>query len=169
MMMILIMIFGIVQEFIIALYTPKSTIDRKTLSQFSEYLDLKEIENNGLDINHFLIKIYNNYLDDGSYSQAKYEFKMDKVIEVIAKRNSNWIEHEIEVKTKYYASLYEEAEKATSKNTAVQMPYDGVISFGAAYNALAEIDILDANKQNKSSCTLNAKSSTSGAAQMQFN
>lgn len=115
MMMILIMIFGIVQEFIIALYTPKSTIDRKTLSQFSEYLDLKEMENNGLDINHFLIKIYNNYLDDGSYSQAKYEFKMDKVIEVIAKRNSNWIEHEIEVKTKYYASLYEEAEKDTSK------------------------------------------------------
>ena len=101
MMMILIMIFGIVQEFIIALYTPKSTIDRKTLSQFSEYLDLKEMENNGLDINHFLIKIYNNYLDDGSYSQAKYEFKMDKVIEVIAKRNSNWIEHEIEAKTKY--------------------------------------------------------------------
>lgn len=115
MMMILIMIFGIVQEFIIALYTPKSTIDRKTLSQFSEYLDLKEMENNGLDINHFLIKIYNNYLDDGSYSQAKYEFKMDKVIEVIAKRNSNWIEHEIEAKTKYYASLYEEAEKDTSK------------------------------------------------------
>ena len=39
----------------------------------------------------------------------------NKVIEVIAKRNSNWIEHEIEVKTKYYASLYEEAEKDTSK------------------------------------------------------
>jgi len=110
MMMILIMIFGIVQEFIIALYTPKSTIDRRTLSQFSEYLDLKEMENNGLDINHFLIKIYNNYLDDGSYSQAKYDYKMDKVIEVIAKRNSNWIEHEIEAKTNYYASLYTKEE-----------------------------------------------------------
>ena len=59
--------------------------------------------------------------------------------------------------------------EATSKNTAVQMPYDGVISFGAAYNALAEMDILDTNKQNKCSCTLNAKASTSGAAQMQFN
>ena len=106
MMMILIMIFGIVQEFIIALYTPKSTIDRRTLSQFSEYLDLKEMENKGLDINHFLIKIYNNYLDDGSYSQAKYDFKMDKVIEVIAKRNSNWIDHEIEAKTNYYISLF---------------------------------------------------------------
>lgn len=110
MMMVLIMIFGIVQEFIIALYTPKSTIDRRTLSQFSEYLDLKEMENNGLDINHFLIKIYNNYLDDGSYSQAKYDYKMDKVIEVIAKRNSNWIEHEIEAKTNYYASLYTKEE-----------------------------------------------------------
>ena len=58
-------------------------------------------------------------------------------------------------------------EKATSKNTAVQMPYDGVISFTTVYDV--EIYILDANKQNKCSCTLNAKASTSGAAQMQFN
>ena len=115
MMMILIMIFGIVQEFIIALYTPKSTIDRRTLSQFSEYLDLKEMENKGLDINHFLIKIYNNYLDDGSYSQAKYDYKMDKVIEVIAKRNSNWIDHEIEAKTNYYISLYTNEEPKDEK------------------------------------------------------
>lgn len=118
MMMILIMIFGIVQEFIIALYTPKSTIDRRTLSQFSEYLDLKEMENKGLDVNRFLIKIYNNYLDDGSYSQAKYDYKMEKVIEVVAKRNSNWIEHEIEAKTKYYISLYDE--KASSEGAKQQ-------------------------------------------------
>lgn len=118
MMMILIMIFGIVQEFIIALYTPKSTIDRRTLSQFSEYLDLKEMENKGLDVNRFLIKIYNNYLDDGSYSQAKYDYKMEKVIEVVAKRNSNWIEHEIEAKTKYYISLYDE--KASSEEAKQQ-------------------------------------------------
>ena len=59
--------------------------------------------------------------------------------------------------------------EATSKNKAVQMTYDGVISFGADYNAIAEINILDANKQNKYSCALNAKASTSGAAQMQFN
>lgn len=118
MMMILIMIFGIVQEFIIALYTPKSTIDRRTLSQFSEYLDLKEMENKGLDVNRFLIKIYNNYLDDGSYSQAKYDYKMEKVIDVVAKRNSNWIEHEIEAKTKYYTSLYDE--KASSEEAKQQ-------------------------------------------------
>ena len=106
MMMILIMVFGIVQELIIALYTPKSTIDRRALSQFSEYLDLKSMENKGLDINHFLIKIYNNYLDDGSYSQAKYDFKMDKVIDVIAKRQSKWIEHEIERRTEAYVKMY---------------------------------------------------------------
>ena len=123
MMMILIMIFGIVQEFIIALYTPKSTIDRRTLSQFSEYLDLKEMENNGLDINHFLIKIYNNYLDDGSYSQAKYDYKMDKVIEVIAKRNSNWIEHEIEAKTNYYASLYTKEEPKEKEISEEELEY----------------------------------------------
>ena len=106
MMMILIMVFGIVQELIIALYTPKSTIDRRALSQFSEYLDLKSMESKGLDINHFLIKIYNNYLDDGSYSQAKYDFKMDKVIDVIAKRQSKWIEHEIERRTEAYVKMY---------------------------------------------------------------
>ncbi len=115
MMMVLIMIFGIVQEFIIALYTPKSTIDRRALSQFSEYLDLKAMEEKGLDINHFLIKIYNNYLDDGSYNQAKYDYKMDKVIDVIAKRQSRWIEHEIEAKTNYYVSLYTKEEPKDEK------------------------------------------------------
>ena len=59
--------------------------------------------------------------------------------------------------------------EATSKNTAVQMPYDGVISFGADYNALAEMYILDANKQNKYYSNLNIGRKTSGAAELQFN
>ena len=59
--------------------------------------------------------------------------------------------------------------EATSKDTAVQMPYDGVISFGADYNAIAEIDILDANKVEKYRCELNSRQYSSGAAQMQFN
>ena len=60
-------------------------------------------------------------------------------------------------------------EKATSDNTAVQMPYDGVISFATRYNTIGEIYILDATKKNKYSCTLNLSKNSSGAAQMQFN
>ena len=101
MMLIFIAIAGIVQEFLIALYTPKSTIDRKTLSQFSSYINLKEI-----DINRFLIKIYTNYLDDGSYDQEKYNYKINEVIDLIAKRESNWIENEISLRSEKYKSAY---------------------------------------------------------------
>ena len=60
-------------------------------------------------------------------------------------------------------------EEATSKDKAVQMPYDGVISFTTYYNTLGEIYILGANKENKYSCILNLRKNSSGAAQMQFN
>ena len=58
---------------------------------------------------------------------------------------------------------------ATSKDTAVQMPYDGVISFGADYNAAGGIYIYDANKVDKYYSNLNIGRITSGAAEMQFN
>ena len=60
-------------------------------------------------------------------------------------------------------------EEATSKDKAVQMPYDGVISFTTYYNSIGEMYILDANKKNKYSCALNLRTNSSGAAQMQFN
>ena len=59
--------------------------------------------------------------------------------------------------------------EATSPDTAVQMPYDGVISFGANFVAAGEMYILDANKVEKYRCVLNDAGKTSGAAQMQFN
>jgi hypothetical protein len=101
MMLIFIAIAGIVQEFLIALYTPKSTIDRKTLSQYSSYINFKD-----MDINKFLISIYTNYLYDGSYNQEKYDYKMSKVIELIAKKDSNWVENEINQKVEYYKNAY---------------------------------------------------------------
>ena len=60
-------------------------------------------------------------------------------------------------------------EKATSKDTAVQMPYDGVISFGADYNADGGINIYDANKVDKYYSNLDIGRITSNAAEMQFN
>ena len=58
-------------------------------------------------------------------------------------------------------------EKATSKDTAVQMLYDGVISFTTTY--AGEVYILDANKKEKYRGIVNFQNVTSGAAQMQFN
>ena len=59
--------------------------------------------------------------------------------------------------------------EATSPDTAVQMPYDGVISFGANDDASAQMYILNANKVKKYRCELNSKRNSSAAAQMQFN
>ena len=59
--------------------------------------------------------------------------------------------------------------EATSKDRAVQMPYDGVISFGADYNAAGGINIYDTNKVYKYYSKLNIGGITSGAAEMQFN
>lgn len=58
---------------------------------------------------------------------------------------------------------------ATSAATAVQMPYDGVVSFTTGFNVLGRIFILDANKVQKYYCNLNANEITSGSAQLQFN
>lgn len=115
MMLIFIAIAGIVQEFLIALYTPKSTIDRKTLSQFSAYIDFKS-----MDVNEFLIFIYTNYLHDGSYNQEKYNYKMEKVIDLIAKTKANWIDNEINKKVEYYTSLYNGNTTVLPKKSKVQ-------------------------------------------------
>ena len=73
MMMILIMVFGIVQEFLIALFTPKATINRKMISQFSEYLE-------NVDINKFMLETYKNYLDRGILSSEAFEAKAKKAV-----------------------------------------------------------------------------------------
>lgn len=113
MMLIFIAIAGIVQEFLIALYTPKSTIDRKTLSQYSSYINFKD-----MDINRFLIFVYTNYLNDGSYNQEKYDYKIEKVLDLIAKKEANWIDNEINKKVEYYKNLYIINEDSNTKTVS---------------------------------------------------
>ena len=72
-MMVLIMIFGIVQEFLIAIFTPRATINRKMLSQFSEYLD-------GVDLNMFMLYTYKSYLDRGILTTEAFEAKSKKAV-----------------------------------------------------------------------------------------
>jgi len=75
-MMTLIMIFGIVQEFLIAIFTPRATINRKMLSQFSEYLD-------NVDLNKFMLYTYKNYLDRGILSTEEFDVKSKKAVELM--------------------------------------------------------------------------------------
>lgn len=79
MLMIVIMIFGIVQEFLIALFTPKSNIDRKLLSQVSQYLEWKDER----EKETFLISVYTDYVGDGIINQADYEAKCRKCVELM--------------------------------------------------------------------------------------
>lgn len=77
MMMVLIMVFGIVQEFLIALFTPKSTIDRKMLSRFDAYFG----EDFNIDL--FLLKTYKDYLKKGIINQKDFEAKARKCVELM--------------------------------------------------------------------------------------
>lgn len=76
MMMILIMAFGIVQEFLIAIFTPKATIDRKMLSQVSSYLEWKDEE----EKERFLISVYKDYVGDGIINQEDFDAKVKKCV-----------------------------------------------------------------------------------------
>ena len=100
MLMILIALFGIVQEFLIYLFTPKATIDRKLLSQVSSYMMWKDEE----EKERFLISVYKSYVGDGIINQENYEAKCKKCVllmqetedDVIAK----WSKKEVKPKEK---------------------------------------------------------------------
>lgn len=74
-MMSLIFLFGVVQEFLIAILTPKGTIDRKTISQFSECIDWSKF-----DVNRFLLKTYKDQHDIGMLSTKEFEAKARKCV-----------------------------------------------------------------------------------------
>lgn len=69
MMMILIAVVGIVQEFLIALFTPKATIDRKALGQVSQYTQWVSIE----EKERFLLSVYIFYYSDGVITKEEKE------------------------------------------------------------------------------------------------
>lgn len=77
MLLILIAIVGIVQEFLIALFTPKSTIDRKLLYNYDAYFG----EDFNIDL--FLLKTYKDYLKKGVINQEEYEAKAQKCVELM--------------------------------------------------------------------------------------
>lgn len=76
MMMTFIALFGIVQEFLIYLFTPKATIDRKLLSQVSYYMKWPSEE----EKERFLISVYISYAGDGIINQERFDAKCKKAV-----------------------------------------------------------------------------------------
>ena len=106
-MMVLIMIFGVVQEFLIAAFTPKATVNRKMLSQFNEYLS-------GIDVNRFMLETYNDYYNWGLLTTEEYENKCEKAIRLM----SNNIEKVIK---KYSEDSEENTLKEENEKQAEEM------------------------------------------------
>jgi hypothetical protein len=79
MIMLFIFFTGIIQECMIALCTPSATIDRKTLSSVSRYCEWQNEE----EKERFLLKVYKSYVGDGVFSQADYEEKCRKCVELM--------------------------------------------------------------------------------------
>ena len=100
MLMILIALFGIVQEFLIYLFTPKATIDRKLLSQVSSYMMWKDEE----EKERFLISVYKSYVGDGIINQENYEAKCKKCVSLMQETEDDviakWSKKEVKQKEK---------------------------------------------------------------------
>lgn len=76
-MMVFIAIAGVVQEFLIYLFTPKAAIDRRFLRQVSHYLQWSSIE----EKERFLIETYIEYKGDGVISQEQFDWKCRKCVD----------------------------------------------------------------------------------------
>lgn len=107
MMMIFIAIAGIVQEFLIALFTPKATIDRKLLSQVSQYLLWENKEQK----ERFLISVYTDYVGDGIINEEDFNFKCAKCVSLMEQSEDDII-------LKYSKKAKEAAKKEKEKTQA---------------------------------------------------
>lgn len=86
MIMIVIMLFGIVQEFLIALFTPKSTISRKMLYQFDSYFGAD------FSIDNFLLDVYIDYYKKGILTKDDFEAKCRKCVDLMQNTRESIIE-----------------------------------------------------------------------------
>ena len=75
MMMVLIMVFGIVQEFLIALFTPKATISRPILYKYDAYFG------KDFDIDDFLLDVYRDYKKKGVITKERFEVLARECVE----------------------------------------------------------------------------------------
>lgn len=109
MIMAVIMLFGIIQEFLIALFTPKSTISRKMIYQFDSVFEAD------FSCNRFMLSVYLDYYNKGIISKDDFEAKAKKCVDLMQNTEESIIER---------YSKKEKAVKQLSKkeNTANRMP-----------------------------------------------
>lgn len=86
MIMVVIMLFGIVQEFLIALFTPKSTISRKMIYQFDSVFEAD------YDQNRFMLSVYLDYYNKGIISKEDFEAKAKKCVDLMQNTEESIIE-----------------------------------------------------------------------------
>lgn len=86
MIMLVIMLFGIVQEFLIALFTPKSTISRKMLYQFDSVFE------SDFDMNRFMLSVYLDYYNKGIIAKDDFEAKCKKCVDLMQNTEETLIE-----------------------------------------------------------------------------
>lgn len=86
MIMIVIMLFGIVQEFLIALFTPKSTISRKMIYQFDSVFEAD------FNMNRFMLATYLDYYNKGIISKDDFEVKARKCVDLMQNTEDSIIE-----------------------------------------------------------------------------
>lgn len=107
MIMVVIMLFGIVQEFLIALFTPKSTISRKMLYQFDAYFG------EDFSINEFMLETYLDYYNKGIISKEDFEAKAKKCVDLLQNTKESIIE-------RYSRRPIEKVEKKIKLNETVK-------------------------------------------------
>lgn len=78
MMMFLIFLFGVIQEFIIAKLTPRPIITRKLLSQFNEYINWSEF-----DVDKFLLNVYDIYRKTNIITSEEFDHKAEKCVRLM--------------------------------------------------------------------------------------
>lgn len=123
MIMVVIMLFGVVQEFLIALFTPKSTISRKMLYQFDSYFDMKEF-----DINQFLLVMYRDYYNKGIISKDDFEAKAKKCVELMDDTIDD-IKKRYSKKTIYEDKLAKAESQLSEKNKEIEELSNRIKSF----------------------------------------
>lgn len=155
MMMILIMVFGIVQEFLIALFTPKSTINRKMLSRFDSYFG------HDFDIDMFLLKTYKDYLKKGIINQKEFETKAKKAVELMEDsvddvilryskkaRSSQKKDDDLKELKAYYEKKLEEERELTKYLRNIEEAKKGNININNIESALPSVETVKTIKQD---------------------
>ena len=132
-MIIIIAIIGIGQEFLIAHFTPKATIDRSLLRQVSEYLYWEDKNQK----ERFLLEVYDDYYGDGVFNQDAFEHKCKKAVEHLERSIDDTI-FKYSKRNKDNAKPIKRNKKAVSIQTVLS---DETITESAQENNLPEPQI----------------------------